>query len=442
MKRILLGLTCLSFVGIVRANDEIPGAPQTKPIALTGGTVHPASGAPIDGGTVVFDKGKITAIGKDVKLPAGAVKVDVTGKHVYPGLFDADTDLGLVEIAAVRATVDDAETGEVNPSARAHTAVNPDSEVIPVTRSNGVLTAVTAPNGGLISGLSSVIALDGWTWEEMLVRRDCGLIVEWPALIPTYTWRLDDTKPAAERTRAKVVEQMTAVFADARAYQRLKKARAEQGAAPPDYDARWEAMLPVLEGKTPMFVRADDMRQIQSAVAFARKEGVKLVIVGGYHAPECAELLRTENVPVVVKGVNRLPRHRNDPYDTPFTVPARLYKAGVKFCISASDRMANVRNLPYHAATAASYGLPEDEALKAITLYPAQILGIEKELGSLEVGKAATLIVTTGNPLEIDTHVTAAYIEGRTVDLSDRQKRLWHKYQEKYKQLDATKAAD
>lgn len=425
------------------ASDEVPGAPQSRPIALVGASIHPVSGPAIADGAIVFDTGKITAVGKrgEVKLPPNAVSYDVSGKHVYPGLIDADTDIGLVEVMAVRATVDFAETGSINPNVRARAAFNPDSEWIPVTRANGVLTAVSAPTGSLLSGLASVMSLDGWTWEDMTLRGDSAMYVNWPQLVESQTWRLEESSPV-EKTRARVIEQLTNVFADARAYARLKSARAAQGAPPPDFDARWEAMIPLLEGKIALHVRADDIRQIQSAVAFARREGVKLVIVGGYHAADCAELLQAENVPVVIKGVHRLPRHPADPYDAPFTLPARLHKAGVKFCISANDRMANIRNVPYHAATAAAYGLPEDEALKAVTLYPAEILGVADRVGSLEVGKDATLIVTTGDPLEISTHVRQAYIAGREVDLNDRHKRLWQKYREKYRQQDAAKPAE
>ncbi|MCE9604120.1 MAG: amidohydrolase family protein [Planctomycetia bacterium] len=441
MLRVALVAFLLGCSAAAQAAPEVPGAPQSTPIALVGGTVHPVVGPEIVGGTVLFVGGKITAVGLEVDLPKNTQLVDVKGKHVYPGLFDADTEVGLVEIAAVRATVDHTEVGQINPNVRAQTAFNPDSELIPVTRSNGVLTVVTAPLGGLISGRAAVMRLDGWTWEQMTVRGEAAMMVSWPSLVESHTWRMEDSKPK-EKTRARVMEQLTNVFADARSYRTLKRARSSQGAAAPDFDARWEAMLPVLEGKTPLFVRADDVRQIQSAVAFARKEGVKLVIVGGYQAPECAELLRSENVPVILKGVNRLPRHRQDPYDAPFTIAAKLHKAGVKFCISASDRMANIRNLPYHAATAVAFGLPYDEALKSITLYPAQITGVERELGSLESGKAATLFVSTGDPLDIASLVTAAYIDGREVDLSDRHKRLWKKYQEKYRQLAPTKAAE
>lgn len=439
--RLTVLTTAVVLTVAARASEETPGAVQDRPIALVGGTIHPVSGPDIADGTIVFEKGKITAVGRDVNLPPRTITVDVHGKHIYPGLFDADTDIGLVEVMAVRATVDFAEAGEINPNVRARAAFNPDSEWIPVTRANGVLTATAAPSGGLICGLASVMNLDGWTWEQMTLRGDGAMYVNWPVLVETQTWTLEQSVPV-DRTRARVIDQLTTVFADARAYAKLKAARAAQGAAPPDYDARWEAMIPLLERKISMHVRADDVRQIQSAVAFARKEGVKLVIVGGYHAADCAELLKAENVSVIIKGVHRLPRHRSDPYDAPFTLAARLHKEGVKFCISANDRMANFRNLPYHAATAAAYGLPVDDALKAVTLYPAEIMGVGNRAGSLEVGKDATLIVTTGDPLEITTHVKSAYVQGRSVDLNDRQQRLWQKYREKYRQLEAQPAVE
>jgi imidazolonepropionase-like amidohydrolase len=424
---------------LLRASDAVPGAPQKGPIALVGGTVHPVSSPAIEGGTVLFEAGKITAVGRNVKLPKGVEKIDVQGKHVYPGLFDADTELGLVEITAVRATVDFAETGSINPNVRAQAAFNPDSELIPVTRSGGVLTAVSAPLGGLIAGRGAVMRMDGWTWEQMTIRGEAAMYVNWPSMAETYTWRLDEGGPV-EKSRSATIDKLTTVFADARAYRTLRRARAEQKAAAPDFDARWEAMIPVLDGKTPIAVRADDLRQIQSAVAFAKKEGLKLVIIGGYDAPACAELLKREKVPVIVKGVNRLPRYRNDAYDAGYTVPARLHEAGVTFCISANDRMANTRNLPHHAAQAAAFGLPAEEALKSITLRPAEIMGVADRLGSLEAGKAATIVVADGDILEIASNVTTAYIDGRMVDLTDRHKQLYQKYKKKYEQLEAAKA--
>jgi len=434
----ILGTLLPVAAGSLRASDAVPGAPQRGPIALVGGTVHPVSSPAIEGGTVLFEEGMITAVGRNVKLPNNVEKIDVKGKHVYPGLFDADTELGLVEIAAVRATVDFAETGQINPNVRAQAAFNPDSELIPVTRSGGVLTAVSAPLGGLIAGRGAVMRMDGWTWEQMTLLGDAAMYVNWLSMAETYTWRLDAPGPV-EKSRASTIDRLTAVFADARAYRTLRRTRREQNAAPPDFDARWEAMIPVLDGTMPLAVRADDLRQIQSAVAFAKKEGVKLVIVGGYDAPACAELLKREKVPVVVKGVNRLPRYRNDAYDAGYTVPARLHAAGVKFCISANDRMANTRNLPHHAAQAAAFGLPADEALKSITLGAAEIMGVGDRLGSLETGKAATIVVADGDILEIATRVTAAYVDGRGVDLTDRHKQLYEKYKKKYEQLEAAK---
>jgi imidazolonepropionase-like amidohydrolase len=196
-------------------------------------------------------------------------------------------------------------------------------------------------------------------------------------------------------------------------------------------------MLPVLSRQLPMIVEADDIQQLQAAIAFAAQQKVKLIIYGGYDAPLCAELLKKHDVPVIVGGVYRLPRRRSEHYDTPFTVPARLHAAGVKFCISGSGRFgaSSVRNLPYHAAMAAAFGLPPEEALKAITLYPAKILGVAKRVGSLEKGKDATFFITDGNPLETPTQVEAAYVQGREVDLNDRHKRLWKKYEEKYRRL-------
>lgn len=396
----------------VSGSPEVPGKAQERAVALKGGTLHPVSGPEIAGGTIVFDAGKIVVLGSDVPVPANADVIDVSGKHVYPGLIEAHTELGLVEIDAVRASRDVAEAGTINPNVKAQVAVNPDSELIPVARSNGVLVAVTTPSGGLISGASAVMQLDGWTWEEMTLKAPSGMHVNWPG---------DDGLPGLRR-----------VLADARAYLAAKNA---SGSSVPAVDARWEAMASVLEGRTPLVVRADDAPRIESAVAFAAQEGLKLIIFGGYDAPLCAELLKQHEVPVIVAGIYRLPQRESDGYDDAYTVPARLHQAGVRFCISGDESAWNARNLAYHAATAAAYGLPADEALKAVTLYPAQIFGIDGQLGSLEAGKSATLIVTSGDPLEIATHVERAYIQGRAVDLSDKQKRLWEKYKEKYRRL-------
>ena len=415
------------------ASPEVPGAAQTKPIALVGATIHPVSGPDLEKGTVLFVDGKIAAVGVDVKLPDDAEKIEVAGKHVYPGLIDAFTDLGLIEIPSVRATIDRAETGTVNPNVRAQVAVNPDSELIPVVRSNGVLAVLTAPTGGLIAGQSAVIALDGWTFEDMTIRAPVGMHVTWPRLRPLRGFRTQDDTPAAAK-RDEALKALDEIFSQARAYQTSKAAATPE--RPVELDVRGEAMLGVLDGTLPLVVRADELEQIQGAVAFAERQHVKLIILGGYDAAACADLLKQHEVPVIIGGVQRLPERASDAYDEPFTLPARLHAAGIRFCISGAEQASNVRNLPYHAGMAAAYGLPREEALKAVTLYAAQILGVGNRLGALEPGQYATLIVTDGDPLETPTEVQSAYIAGRKVDLMDRHKRLWRKYQEKYRRLE------
>jgi imidazolonepropionase-like amidohydrolase len=411
------------------AGPEVPGAPQTRPVALVGGTIHPVNGPAFPAGTLLFDAGKILAIGKQVDLPANVRRIDVTGKHVFPSLFDAYTNLGLVEINSVRATRDYRETGQINPNVHAQVAVNPDSELIPVTRSSGVLLALTAPTGGVIAGQSAVLQLDGWTWEDLTLKAGAGMHVDWPTMPAVIDWTEDRGNQNEEREAA--LEQLQRAFDDARAYQLARQA--DDRLHP--IDIRWEAMLPVLRRELPLIVVADEVQEIQSAIAFSEREHVRLIIHGGYDAMHCAELINQHEIPVIVAGVYRLPRRESDPYDAPFTLPARLHKAGIKFCISGSGRFGatNVRNLPFHAAMAAAFGLEEDEALKAITSYPADILGVADRVGSLEVGKDATLFVSDGHPFATETQIEAAFVQGREVDLSDRHKRLWQKYQAKYR---------
>ncbi len=430
----LLTVVVVSFVAApLAASPAAPGAPQNHPIALIGGVIHPVSGPTIEDGVVLFERGKIVAVGKDVALPADVERIDLGGNHVYPGLFDAFTHLGLVEISAVKASSDQTETGRINPNVQTRVAINPDSEAIPVARSNGVLTVLTAPSGGLISGTSAVVQLDGWTWEEMTLKPSVAVHVRWPRMAPVQNWHEDKSAQEQLQLRDKALVELRRALADARDYYRHRQTLTNGDMRKYDLDARWEAFVPVLERKAPLIVEAEEIQQIQSAVAFCEREKLKLIIVGGYDAPACAELLKSRNIPVIVGGVHRLPRRRDDPYDAPFALPARLRDAGIRFCISGAARPAMVRNLAYHAGTAAAHGLTADEALRAITLSPAEILGVADRIGSLEAGKDATLIVADGDLLEIPTQVTMAFIQGKKAELDDRQKRLWEKYKEKYR---------
>lgn len=426
---------CLTFgVNLASADDEVPAPPQKKAMAITNCTLHPVSSKPFKG-TILFEKGKIVALGKKVKLPKGTVVMDAQGKHVYPGLFESHSQLGLTELAAVRATNDFRESGTINPNVKALVSVYPDNMQIPVTRSNGVLFAVTAPSGGLISGKSAVIQLDGWTYEDMAILPEASLQVNWPSqtLSSRARRRMSDKEISDLKSeRKKQLIQIRELFDSARRYQ---AARNVDGSTQ-RYDARLEAMQSVVNGKTPLMVRADRAADIQSAIAFSVEQKLKLIILGGYDAELCANALKKHNVPVIVSATHRNPQRRDDGYDRAYDLPARLHKAGVTFCISGTDRSEtwNARNLGYQAGHAVGFGLPEDIALKSVTLFPAQILGVADRIGSLEVGKDASFIVTDGSPLETFTEVHAAFLQGGKVDLNNRQKRLYKKYQQKYLQ--------
>ncbi|MBI1746371.1 MAG: amidohydrolase family protein [Acidobacteria bacterium] len=404
--------------------------------AIVSATIHTLTHGDIENGTVVFEKGKITALGSGLAPPARAKVIDGQGKHVYPGLIAADTAVGLVEIGSVSGSVDVAEIGSVNPNLRAEISVNPDSELIPVARANGITHALTAPSGGLISGASALIRLDGWTWEDLTASAPVAMHIQWPRFGQSRFRPYLTQTPGAEEDLKKVREQalkaIRQAFEDARAYQKAKNAAGKNGAKPLKADPVWEAMLPVLEGKVPVVVHAGELRQIKSAVEWAEEEGVRIIIAGMHDLWRAADLLKQKNIPVILTGTLALPARRDEPYDSAYSVAAKLHAAGVKFCIAGHDSgrdASNTRNLPYHAGMAAAFGLPRAEALKAITLYPAQILGLEAALGSIEVGKSASLIITDGDPLEIRTKIIAEFIDGRPVALeNNKHYKLYQKY--------------
>jgi len=433
-------LLLLSGVPELSASSVIPAPPQVHPILLAGGTVHTVSGAVLESTDVLFVDGRIAQIGRRLARTRDTEVIDVKGRRVYPGLVAAFTRLGLLEIAAVRATRDIAETGMFNPSVRAQVAVNADSELLPVARTNGVLTALTVPaaSAKFIAGISAVIRLDGWTWEDLSIRAAAALHVYWPQM------RLDRSpqaaKPPADQQKdlEARLREFGEAWAAARAYAQAKSAAATAGRPPPDTDLRWEAMTPVFTGVLPVFIHADELKQIESALAWAARQQVKITLVGGADAWRVAALLRAADVPVILAGANNLPLRRDDDFDAPFTNAEKLRAAGVRFCIAGQadgSGFGNERNLPYESAKAVAYGLPRDEAIKAITLHAAQLLGVGDELGSVEVGKRATLIVTDGDPLEIPTQVALAFIDGRRIDLANRQTMLRDKYSERLRRL-------
>ncbi len=419
---------------VALAQDLTVKAPaQTQTIAIVNATVHPVSGPPITGGHIVFDKGKITAVGAGpYTLNGPGTVIDATGKHVYPGLIGPVTQIGLTEISSVRATLDHREVGNITPEVWAAVGVNPDSTIVPVTRTNGILTVGVFPTGGLIPGRASVMRLEGWTYEDMAVKADAGLALNWPNTRPFTAWWMDQSEEDQLRAIRRNLDAIDETFDTAAAY---FAARAADPGHPADI--RWDAMRGVLEGTLPVFIWAQDVDQITSAVSWATGRKLKPVIVGGQDAVLAADLLKRHDVPVIVLGTHNFPKRADSDYDAAFTLPARLEASGVRWCLASTDDTAHERNLPYNAAIAVAYGLGRDAALRSVTLSAAQVLGVSDRLGSLEAGKSATLIITDGDPLEVTTGVERAYIDGRDIDLSNKQTKLAEKYREKYRQIGA-----
>ncbi len=399
-------------------------------LVLLGATVHPVSGPEIPDCTLVVEGTRITALGRGLAVPPGAPVLDVAGLHVYPALLDANTVLGLVEVSSVPGTVDISEMGDINPNVRAEVAINPESEILPVTMANGILSAMIAPRGGTIAGTAAVIRLSGWTWEDMTIASPVGLVINWPDM---RVQRGPNARPEEEQIEQRDgrLRELRAAFADARAYVQAVGAEGTRGIPVHDRDPRWEAMRPVLDGKIPVLVAADDILQIRAALKFTEEEKLRLVLLANGDVWRVAPELAARHIPVILGPTHELPSRRWEPYDEPFTVAKKLHEAGVRFCFSygaSAFSAAHARNLPYQAAMAAAYGLPKEEALRGVTQYAAEILGVSDRLGTLEPGKEATFIVTDGDPLEIRTQVKRAFMAGREIDLHTRHTRLYEKY--------------
>jgi len=395
---------------------------------IRGARVHTISGADIPSGAVLVINGRIAEVGARIVAPKGVRVIEAKGLHVYPGMINAATQIGLSEIASVRETNDIAEIGVFNPQLRALVAINPASEHIPVTRANGVSMALSLPAGGLVSGRAALIHLDGWTWEEMEVRGDAALHLVFPVLESPAPRRPGMAFSAAtleERRRAleTKIRELHQFFESARRYQKAKAA----GATDLKPDLRLEAMAPVLDGRMPVIITASRERAIRDALAFAAQEKIKMILAGAAEAWKVAAELKDRNIPVIVGRTMSLPEYEDDPYDRPYTQPAELYKAGVKFAIASFNTSA-ARNLPYEAAMAVAFGLPHQAGLQSITLAPAEILGVGQEYGSIEKGKYADLAVTDGDLLETRTEVKQLFIKGKAVDLMNKHRRLYEQY--------------
>ena len=419
-----------------------PAAPvHAESLLLRNGVVHTVSGETINRGSVLIRDAKIVEVSDDAKsgslrVPADATVIDLEGQHLYPGMIALNSGLGLTEIESVRGTIDSTEVSEFHPDVESWVAVNPDSELIPVTRANGITHAEPTPQGGVVAGLSGLVAFDGWTVEQMTIKHPTALHVYWPAMRldtiprerlrdPTRFKSLED-QIKDRQTKLKALDDF---FADARAY--VKAREAGTGNVNPP----WEAMVPVVHGDIPIVIHADELRQINAAVKWAQTNGFSIILEGGRDAWRAAKLLAERHIPVAYEATWDAASDAEN-YDVHFKAPEVLRKAGVKvaFC-NAADAMSTAisKNLPYAAAQAVAFGYPESEALKGLTLYPAQLLGVADRLGSIEAGREATLFVADGDILDIRASVKRMLIAGKEVSLASRHTRLYEKYKNRPK---------
>lgn len=426
-----LFLAAASTCCFAQANIS-PAKPQSKPIYIIGAKVHVGNGQVIDNGYVLFDKGKITGVGDatlvKLNLKDGEV-IDGNGKHVYPGFIAPTTNLGLAEYESVKASLDFAEIGNLNPHIRALVAYNTDSKVPATVRSNGILMAQITPQGGAVSGSSSVVQLDAWNWEDAAIRKDDAMHMTWP-VVPKPRGGFGGRGPAAlspellkERTQ-NAINELDQLFSEAKAYAELDK--------PAVINTRLAAMKNLFNGTQRLFIEADGEKDIIAAVNFAKKYNITPVLVSGDEAYLVTSFLKQNNVSVVVNQPHALPNSVDDDVNMPYKNAAVLANAGLNVVVSI-DGYWQQRNLPFMAGTVAAWGLDPEKALQTITLNTAKILGIDKTAGSLETGKDATLFISSGDALDMKTnHVERAFIQGRDINLDNLHKQLDRKFTEKY----------
>lgn len=432
MKKLLTYFITAGMFTTAAAQETVyPAPPQKETITLTNATVHVGNGQVIENGSVVFTNGKITEVGSSVT--ASGKTIDCKGKHIYPGLILTSTQLGLVEVPSVRATIDASELGDISPSIRSIVAYNTDSKVTNTLRPNGILLANVYPDGGIISGLSSVVQLDAWNWEDAAYKTDNGVHFNMPSLLSRQRGRggfggfgggqqnnEDPVKRGLDQ-----VEKVKVFFREAKAY------AAET--AHESTNLKYEAVKGLFTKQQKLFIHCNIVKEMLVAVDFVKEFGFDVVIVGGVDSWQIAGILKQNNIAVILDQLHSLPVMADDDVDQPFKTPAMLQKAGVLFALNDDDGNSRNRNLPFNAGTAVAYGLSKEEALSAITLNAAKILGIDDKTGSIEKGKDANIVISNGDLLDMKSNtVSAAFIQGRQVNLDNKQQQLFEKYKYKY----------
>jgi imidazolonepropionase-like amidohydrolase len=432
-----IALAVFSIASLASADDATT-------FLIRGATVHPVASPEIDNGSVLVRDGKIVGIGRNLTAPKGIKIIEAKGLHVYPGMIDSGTQMGLSEIESTRESVDTGELGKYTPQLRAEIAINPDSEHISVTRVNGITSVISLPLSGggeggggrrgtpppsTIAGQAALVHLDGWTWEDMDIKKSAGMALRMPIIAPPGgRGGGPDAAPRLTYSEAKKnydadLRDLHEFFQQVRRYQKAKAANGKDFHS----DLKMEAMLPVIEGKEPLIVFATRERAIRDAVQFADQEKVRAIIANPRELGKMGPELKARNIPAILGPTLELPLRDDDPYDAAYTLPSQFFKAGVNFAFGSFDNQFS-RDLPYQAATAVAFGLPYDEALKAVTINAAQIWGVADKTGSIEEGKWADLMITDGDPLEAKTNVKQVFIKGKNIDLDNKQKRLYEKY--------------
>ncbi len=411
--------------------QQTPAKVQSGAITITGATAHIGNGEIIENCSIVFDSGKITAIGVSESItPKGRV-IDASGKHLYPGIIAPNSTLGLVEIAAVRASDDDSEIGNFNPHIRSIIAYNAESKIVESMRPNGVLIAQVTPRGGRISGTSSIVQLDAWNWEDAAIKVDDGVHINWPDSYKRGRWWLgEDPGLRPNKEYAKQTKAVKEFMLQAKAAIKAKDVS--------PINLPYLAMSEVFDGTKALFIHVSAEKGILEALSFSKEYGIKrIVIVGGDEAYKVANLLKQNNVPVLLKRTHSTPNYEDDDYDQPYKNAKLLTDAGVLVALQNSGSMerANARNLPFQAGTVVAHGLDKEKALQLITGNSAKILGIDDITGTLEVGKHATLFISAGDALDMRTNqLENAFIQGREISLESHQTKLWKRYSNKYGQ--------
>lgn len=419
--RIIITLT----VFVLCASLFIAGDQESRFVAIQGGMIIPVVGEDIEEGTLLIKDSLIEAVGKEIDIPPQAKIISAKGLFIYPGMIDSTCYLGLQEIGSIRATVDYRETGDINPQLQCVEALRPDSIHIPIARANGITAALVAPGGGLIAGQSGLIRLVGWTPQEMVIKTPLAMHVNLPALPRPSRFQREAQVP---EEASKKIKELKDLLNEARYYQKRKQFARKNILLPmPDFDERLEFILPVINGELPVMISVHGEKDIRDAIKFVEEEKLKAIFYGVEEGWKVAEDIAKSGIPVIFDSLYDMPAKWEDGYDALYRNPAVLHKAGVKIAFSSSSATI-AKDLPYHAGKAAAFGLEKREALKAVTINPAEIFGVENLMGSLEKGKIANIVVADGCILELRTHIRHVFIDGREMDLATRYEEILEKY--------------